>query len=179
MPRRIFYREPDGPSPRFARYEVQLMLAQMQGLMWLAAAEAKEWLPDTAIEDLEDLEEPELTGTDLQRAALEGHERCAHVQSELNSGKYDQKLLAAGFGGAQGEVKQRGWRAALNRLYKSGQRTARDFLPALQWGRMVVGSVASAVPGAEAIGELLEVLMHAGESGEEGRVARPPRGKAQ
>jgi hypothetical protein len=168
----------ESPNPRRARDEVQLMLGQIHGVVWLAVNDAEKWIE---FESGEEVGEPPLTAGDLHRAALEVHPHFGVVQAALNTGAYDEDLVKAGLTGEQGQAKKKGfWRAAgqtLARPFRNVRDYAARFRKSLKWSGTIVGSVGSAlkkeiekVPGAaaaaEAIKEFIEVLLNVSESAE-------------
>ena len=169
----------EGLTPRRARDEVQLMLGQIHGIVWLAIRDADVWLPQREIADGD---EPELTADDLRRAGAEVHEHFGRVHAALNTGKYDQRLVDVGLSGAQGQAKRKGFLPALGRFFASSPQAIRGYLSrlrgSLRWSSTLIGSITTAlkeevgrVPGAaaaaEAIKELIEVLLNATEPLEE------------
>lgn len=166
-------------TPQEAREEAQLLLANIHGLMWLTIQGAEEWnLPST--KDAKD-NEPQLTLDDLQRAVEAGHERFGAVQAALSTGQCDDQIRRVGIGGPEGRAKKNGFMSALGRYLKAWTGPAVEKLAALKeclkWGKIVVGSIASAIPkeiekvhgasfAAEGIGELLDVLQGAAETAE-------------
>lgn len=192
MPNDEALREPEGPSPRKARDETQLILGQIHGVVWLAANEAGSWLPRR---ETPDSEESELTADDLQRAAAEAHEHFGRVHAALNTGRYDEQLVRVGLAGAQGAAKRKGFLAAIARLFRP-KRPGNYVAPlrgCLRWCHTLIGSIAAAlkeeierVPGAaaagEAIKELIEVFLNATEPPDENQKTmsnRPKNGEVQ
>lgn len=169
----------EGPAPRRARDEVQLLLGQIHGIVWLAIRDADVWLPQR---ETADGDEAELTADDLRRAGAEAHEHFGRVHAALNTGRYDQRLVDVGLSGAQGQAKRKGFLQALGRFIASRPQAVRGYLSrlrgSLRWSSTLIGSITAAlkeeverVPGAaaaaEAIKELLEVLLNATEPPEE------------
>jgi hypothetical protein len=161
------------PQPEQAREEAQRMLGQIHGVMWLASEELSRLLPETADEG------PQLTASELEDAEYEAHAHFGKVQAALNSGQCDKALVEAGFAGAQGKAKRKGFWAAISQFYKSKKQAAADYLSrhsnVLSWSSSVLGSLGSAlekeiekVPGAsaaaEAAKEFIELLQNMGET---------------
>lgn len=170
--------ESEGPSPRRARDEVQLTLGQIHGVVWLAIDEADRWLPQR---ETMDSGEPDLTADDLRRAGAEVHEHFGRVHAALNTGAYDEALVDVGLAGSQGQAKRKGLLAAIARFFGSNPQN-RNYLArlrgSLKWSSTLIGSITTAlkkeverIPGAaaaaEAIKEILEVLLNATEPSEE------------
>lgn len=169
----------EGPTPRKARDEVQLTLGQIHGIVWLAIRDAAIWLPQR---EPTDGDEAELTAEDLRRAGAEAHEHFGRVHAALNTGKYDERLVDVGLSGAQGKAKRKGFLQSLGRFIASRPQAVRSYLSrlrgSLRWSSTLIGSITTAlkeeverVPGAaaaaEAIKELVEVLLNATEPPEE------------
>ena len=157
-------------DPLQARYDVQLVLGQSHGAIHHAVVNANIWLP---------IDPEGLTREDLEAAYWEVCQEFGVLQAALNTGSFDERLLAAGLGGAQGAAKRKGFFAKVKALCRQVGGSAADFLarmrPALGWSSTIVGSVASALQGeakrfpgaataAEAIQEFIELLLNASES---------------
>jgi hypothetical protein len=196
MPNDAPHSEPESLTPRYARFEAQLMLGQIHGLVWLAAKEADIWLP---LEDETERTEPGLTAEDIRRAAAEVDGHFGTVHAALNTGAYDEELVKVGFTGAQGQAKKKGFLRAIKGFFARGAKL-RNYVErlrgALRWSATLNGSISAAlkkeierVPGAglaaEAIKEFIEVLLNATEPvpelpyGEEEQGTREPSREKQ
>jgi hypothetical protein len=99
--------------------------------------------------------------------ALRECEGFAQAHDALNTGEYDETLIAHGLGGDQGSFKFSGWRSRLKALYRTVKRGFRPARRALGWANSILESLA-AIPGVGAIKEitgLLERLLAEREEG--------------
>jgi hypothetical protein len=177
--------ELEGLTARKARDEVQLILGQIHGVVWLAINDADLW-PEKKVTIA--TSDAELNVDDVRSAGAEIHEHFGTVHAALNTGRYDGELIRVGLAGAQGEAKKKGLRNAIARFFSPGaddvKKNVARLRGSLRWSQTLVGSIAAAlkgeierVPGAasagEAIKEFLEVLMNATEPAES---QEPPPG---
>ena len=149
---------PDANLPRQARYDAQLVLGQYHGVMHAAVSEAPGWIPADQLQP-------------LRAAYADVASTFGAAQAALNSGAYDAKLAAAGLSGPQVEPKKGGFHQALARWRQGTKQSVaqmiRKLKPVLRWGRPFVGSLATVVPGVEAIGEFADLLQNSIEDWEE------------
>ena len=165
----------DYPAPRNARSQAQIMLGQIQGVVWLAVNDVDLWLES---ERTTDDGEPGLTADDVRQAGAEVQGHFGAVNAALNTGKYDQDLVRVGMTGAQGNAKKKGFLPGLSRLFGTSKQAVQDHIvrlrTSLRWSGTLIGSITAAlkkeidrVPGAgaagEAIKEFIDLLMNATE----------------
>lgn len=141
---------PDGePTPEEARRELQAILGQLHGLISRAMERPSDWCPSELIPSLE------IACLDLGKA-------FGQVQAELNSGKYDSKLVDVGLAGKQMEPKKKGFWQSLKQFFNPSKEGEPFFLGALgfatRWSGIIVGSLSRLIPGAEVIKEGIEVI---------------------
>ena len=168
---------PAAPDPRQARHEVQLLLGQIHGVVDRAVLDLDEWfIGESPPTDFD------LTAADMRAAYVEVAPHFGTVQAALNTGDYDEALVAVGFGGAQMTPKKKGLWSKITKFVSKKASALGEYLQplkgVLRWSGTVVGSVQAAleeeikrVPGAatacEALKEYFEVLENAAESSEE------------
>jgi hypothetical protein len=140
------------------RYDAQLVLGQLHGVVSTVVETAPSWMLSDQVEV-------------LREASAELGGSFGATQARLNTGEYDHKLPGAGLTGAQAVPKKRGFRRALSGWVKARKQEATELVralkPVLRWGRTYVSSLATVVPGAEAVGEFLEVVQNSIEDREE------------
>jgi hypothetical protein len=146
------------PDPQASRRELQAILGQLHGLLSALMEHPEQWC------DV-DLVEP------MKAAHAEISKTFGTVQADLNSGRHDGQLDSHALAGATMEPKKKGFRSAIQRFFASwlkGERSGEGITTALRWGGVIVGSVASMLPAAEAIKESVESIQAAWEQFSEG-----------
>jgi hypothetical protein len=161
-------------EPLQAREEAHKILGQIHGVMWLATKDLTYWLQQT-----EEQAGPRLTADDLESATRDVHEHFGTMQAALNTGQFDERLVRAGFAGAQGNAKRKGFWLSIKEFFSGSYEAAAGYLSryrnVLDWSSSLLGSLGAAfeeeikkVPGAaaaaEATKEFIELLQNAGES---------------
>ena len=172
--------EPPGSMVPGPRGDVQLLLGQIHGVLWLAVEEVSTWLLPSPAET----EAPDLGADDLRGAGAEVDRHFGRIHAALNTGNYDEELASVGLSGAQGHAKQKGFLASLQRFFAAKREKTKRYLgnlrACLRWSGTLIRSITSAlrkeierVPGAasagEAIGEFIELLLNLMEPKEDNR----------
>lgn len=167
--------EPERLYSRQARDEVQLILGQIHGVVWLAVNDVDHWLDKV---ETMDTNEPELNAEDIRKAGAEIHNHFGTLHAALNTGEFDDKLVRVGLAGAQGQAKRKGLLPSIRHFFDSKTKSLRNYTTrlrsSLRWSNTLIGSITAAlegeierVPGAatagEAIKEFIEVLLNATE----------------
>src|ERR1700751_1026296 len=108
----------EGPQPWEARDEAQLILGQIHGVLWIAVKEVDQWLERSGTED----RLLELTADDIRAGGAEVHRHFGTIHASLNTGVHDEDLAGVGLSGAQAQVKRKGFRGAIARLWTGPNR---------------------------------------------------------
>ena len=77
---------------RGSRGDVQLLLGQIHGLLWLAVEEVDSWLEASPAET----DAPDLEAEDSRRAGAEVDRHFGRIHAALNTGNYDEELASVG-----------------------------------------------------------------------------------
>jgi hypothetical protein len=176
------------PTPLEVRSLVQAMLAQLHGVLAYCGMHVDQWIWASLDDDPDD----DLDMKDkVVRALAEIDAQFGVINAALNTGLLDERLVNAGFGGAQGVMKRDGFLARIRKwmsLGLSDRRWIAGLRGCCRWGETFVGSVGTAVsdevaklPGAsaavEVVKEILQVIGHLTEPGDRGSAAPARTGK--
>ena len=135
------YSESEYPLPLKAREEAQRILGQIHGVMWLATEQvARLLVTDSQTQN----NQATLTAADLRQAALEVHANIGRLHAALNSGTCDDNLVEAGFAGAQGNAKRKGFWSAVRAYFEGATDATSEYIGRLQnslrWSSTLIGS---------------------------------------
>jgi hypothetical protein len=137
------------------RAALAAFLRELQSILPTARADHPEWFASDLLEPLSDAWDEVVPSFEMA---------IRYLEEPPDANLLDAQLAHVGLGGKQAAVKLKGFADSALDLVNEG--TKKAFGRVLGWGNILLGTLASVIPGAEAIKEMKEVHEQAAKDAE-------------